>query len=390
MYRWGIFCSLCIYLLLSSRPVLAAFSPSLLTRALPATTTRTTFAAPADDNLRVLAAGADLIVQGQVLAHRSFWNHERTLIESETTVAVAQSWLGQAGRIIEVRTTGGYLAADQVGLVSMHEATFAVGEEVLLFVQQAADSWRVVAGAQGKFQLQHELLYNQDLPLPQARTDFFAQLGAVLATSQPPTTASLQHRVAQLKPLPAFQAGLRPALTSQAHVQRWATPHATAKFLINLNTTQVDTAAGDRAAFRAAIISAAQSWSAVESADFALTYGGETGATQTGYNGVNEVLFMAKGATERAAAAQVWYRTDGTIIEADIWINDDYRWNATGQPAVDEVDLQSALLHEFGHWLILGHTAHTDSVMFPRLATGSTKRNLQVEDMAGISAIYPR
>lgn len=390
MYRWGIFCALCIYLLLSSRPVVAAFSPSLLTRELPATTSHTAFPATTDDNLRGLAAGADLIVQGRVLALRSFWNHDHTLIESEATVAVSRSWLGQVGRAIQIRTTGGYLAADQVGLASMHEATFAVGEEVLLFAQQTADSWRVVAGAQGKFQLQHELLFNQDLPLPQARADFFARLGAVLTTNQLPTQVSLEHRVAQLKPVPAVNAALRPALTGQTRVQRWATPHATANFLVNLNSTQLDTAAGDRAAFRAAIISAAQSWSAVESADFALTYGGETGATQTGYNGINEVLFMAKGATERAAAAQVWYRADGTIIEADIWINDDYRWNATGQPAVDEVDLQSALLHEFGHWLILGHTDYTDSVMFPRLTTGTIKRNLQAQDMAGISTIYPR
>ena len=384
MYRWGIFCSLCIYLLLSSRPAVATVN------ARPGTPAPATVLMALDGNLDTLAHTAELIVQGQVLATRSFWNAEHTLIESEATVAVTHTWLGHVGRTIQVRTTGGYLADAQLGLISMHEATFTPGETVLLFAQRAATQWRVLGGTQGKFQVQHGLIFNSDLPLPQARSAFVTHLADLIATRQVPTAATFVQRTAQLRPLPSLRTGLMPTMSTQGAVQKWATPHATANFYLNLNTTQVGTGAGDAAAFRAAITGAAQSWSGVAGADFALTYGGQSNATQTGHNGINEVLFMHKGATERAAAAQVWYRADGTIIEADIWINDDYRWNATGQPAADEVDLQSALLHEFGHWLILGHTDHTASVMFPRLATGTTKRNLQAEDMAGISAIYPR
>lgn len=384
MYRWGIFCSLCIYLLLLSRPVAATVS------ARPVTPAPATLFTVLDGNLDPFVHAADLIVQGQVLTTRSFWNAAHTLIESEATVAVMDTWRGHVGRTIQVRTTGGYLADEQLGLISMHEATFTPGETVLLFAQRAAGQWRVLGGAQGKFQVQHELIFNSDLPLPQARSTFVTHLADLIAARQAPTAASFVQRAAQLRPLPSLPTGVSATMRAQGAVQKWATPHATANFYLNLNTTQVGAVAGDTAAFRAAIIGAAQSWSAVANADFALTYGGPSSATQTGHNGINEVLFMHKGATERAAAAQVWYRADGTIIEADIWINDDYRWDATGQPAADEVDLQSALLHEFGHWLILGHTDRTDSVMFPRLATGTTKRNLQVEDMAGISAIYPR
>ena len=99
---------------------------------------------------------------------------------------------------------------------------------------------------------------------------------------------------------------------------------------------------------------------------------------------------MHKGTQERAAAAQVWYTADQTIIEADIWINEDYAWDATGTPDADEVDLQSALLHEFGHWLILGHSTDASAVMFSRLSTGALKRALQPPDERGIRAIYPR
>ncbi|MEZ4727420.1 MAG: matrixin family metalloprotease [Caldilineaceae bacterium] len=93
---------------------------------------------------------------------------------------------------------------------------------------------------------------------------------------------------------------------------------------------------------------------------------------------------------ERAAAAQVWYTDDQTIVEADIWINDDYPWSAVATTDAHAVDLQSTLLHEFGHWLVLGHFTDANAVMFPRLTTGTQKRTLQQPDILGISAIYPR
>ncbi len=95
------------------------------------------------------------------------------------------------------------------------------------------------------------------------------------------------------------------------------------------------------------------------------------------------------GTDNRGALAQVWYNSDFTIIEADIWINDSFDWAAGGELADNELDLQSALLHEFGHWLILNHTDDSTSVMYPTLATGVTRRHLAPRDAEDISAIYP-
>lgn len=181
-------------------------------------------------------------------------------------------------------------------------------------------------------------------------------------------------------------------ITTAATSRKWATPHAGVTYYINVNSDQVnEEVLGKRSVdLRDAIIAAANRWGAVSSADFTMRYGGQATAAETGYNGVSEVLFVHKGSKERAAAAEVWYTADFTVVEADIWINDDYLWDTTGAPARNEVDLESALVHEFGHWLILGHQLEPRSIMYPRLTAGSIKRQLQPEDIAGISAIYPR
>lgn len=413
MHRWAIFILLLLGLLAQPYPLAAnssAFAPQqapIHNVANPATGAfaRGPCTAPAlpspsayalaghdcaDDSplatLSELVQTADLIVRGQVTAVHSFWNADHNLIESETTIAVAYRLVGSPQHTLTIRTTGGVVATDGLGMVSMHEANFAVGEEILAFAYQQGPVWRMVGGATGKFLVEGETVRNPDLALAQP-------LAGLL-----PTIVDLikqRGRQAQIpliwQHLAATPTGAEATASArQNDTRKWATPHATAAFTINLNTAQVDREGGSRAEFRQAIMAAATSWGQVADVDFTLPYVGETTATQTGFNGINEVLFMHKGTQERAAAAQVWFTTDGTIVEADIWINDDYVWNATGTPAADEVDLQSALLHEFGHWLILGHCADSHAVMFAKLMTGTLKRELQQSDVMGIRAIYPR
>ena len=329
---------------------------------------------------------SDLIVRGRVQAIHTFWRTDQRIIESDVTIAVAYTLLGNPSPMVTIRTVGGYLAAEGIGMVSPHAATFAAGEEVLLFATQQAGVWRTVGGATGKFLVEGNQFLNPDLALAHP-----------VAGLLPTVVELVKRRGLQIQlPIAWRHLSAMPAtthtepLTAQSDKRRWATPHASAAFYLNLNTAQMGDADGDHNAFRQAIVAAANRWGAVADADFTLAYAGETNATATGYNGVNEVLFMHKGSQERAAAAQVWYTADQTIVEADIWINEDYAWNATGNPDANEVDLQSALLHEFGHWLILGHSADGDAVMFARLTAGTLKRDLQPPDERGIRAIYPR
>ena len=335
--------------------------------------------------LHDLVEKADQIVRGQVTDVQSFWSEDHSIIESRVTIAVKYGLIGSALPTLTVRTPGGYLATEGVGMVSMHAAAYAVGEEVLIFIHQQGAEWHMVDGAMGKFVLEGHRVFNRDLALAHSINGLLPTLVNLVRKrglqSQVPVAWRYLKSTEQATPLQPIKV--------QSSVQKWATPHATAAFYVNLNRAQMGDKDGNDPAFRDAVQAAAASWNSVVGTDFALTYAGATNATQTGYNGVNEVLFMSKGRKERAAAAQVWYRADQTIIEADIWINDDFAWNATGTPDATEVDLQSALLHEFGHWLILGHFTNAKAVMFSRLTTGTLKRDLQQLDIRGISAIYP-
>ncbi|MCB0111244.1 MAG: matrixin family metalloprotease, partial [Caldilineaceae bacterium] len=282
-------------------------------------------------------------------------------------------------------------------------------EEVLLFLYQQDEQrnqrmqdttatstredaqWQLVAGAAGKFIVRGDKAVNQDGMIVET-VDTLLHTVATLATTRQAITTPLTTLLQQTALSTQHEAVPAYTMEGQTEKRRWATPHAGVNYYVNINTDQVDEhkAGKESSTLRNAVMAAAEQWSTVDSADFTLRYGGPTTATSTGYNGVSEILFMHKGHKERAAAAEVWYTKDLTVVEADIWINDDYRWDASGTPAFNEVDLESALIHEFGHWLILGHLAQPQSIMYPRLAAGSVKRQLQSEDIAGISAIYPR
>jgi hypothetical protein len=407
MYRWATFLLLVTFLLIQSHSLQAQTlfqhtgqapplppvkpTPSHFATATCSTTPdqqldTACFTAQSTSALAELVQTADLIVRGRVRAVHSFWRADQRIIESDVTLDIAYQLLGAPLHTLTIRTPGGYLAAQGIGMVSLHAATFTVGEEVLLFAYQQAGAWRLVGGATSKFLVQENMVINEDLALRHSMAGVLPTIVELIRKRG--LQAQLPTPWRHLATAPAAPSA-QPMIT-QPDNRKWATPHAGTAFYLNLNTAQIDNKAGNRKAFRQAILAAATSWSQVAGADFTLAYAGETNATTTGYNGVNEVLFMHKGAQERAGAAQVWYTADQTIIEADIWINDDYTWNATGSPEANEVDLQSALLHEFGHWLILGHSPDTDAVMFARLTAGTLKRELQPQDQRGISAIYPQ
>jgi Ca2+-binding RTX toxin-like protein len=392
MPRWILFCLVLLLFLNESRPTVVRASVSRVDGAPTQPTFSTArcvapcFTTQTLEPLRALVQTSDLIIRGRVQTIHAFWRTDQRIIESNVTIAVAYTLLGDSSPQVTIRTVGGYLAAEEIGMVSPHAATFAVGEEVLLFAVQQEAGWRTVGGATGKFLVKGNQIINQDLALAHSLEGLLPTVVELVKRRGLQTQLPTAWR--HLTAWPVTQQAQ--TLTAQSDKRRWATPHASAAFYLNLNTAQMGDADGDHNAFRQAIVAAANRWGAVADADFTLAYAGETNATATGYNGVNEVLFMRKGSQERAAAAQVWYTADQTIVEADIWINEDYAWNATGAPDADEVDLQSALLHEFGHWLILGHSADGDAVMFARLTAGTLKRDLQPPDERGIRAIYPR
>jgi MYXO-CTERM domain-containing protein len=83
-------------------------------------------------------------------------------------------------------------------------------------------------------------------------------------------------------------------------------------------------------------------------------------------------------------------KQDGELWDADIELNAVDEPLAAGDPERNEVDLDSLVTHEVGHFLGLAHTLAEDATMFAGYEAGSTElRTLTDDDAAGVCAIYP-
>jgi hypothetical protein len=67
-------------------------------------------------------------------------------------------------------------------------------------------------------------------------------------------------------------------------------------------------------------------------------------------------------------------------------INDSLEWSTTGEAG--KADVESVAVHEFGHWLGLGHSEYSTAVMYYALALGQVRRSLSLDDINGACYIY--
>jgi hypothetical protein len=141
----------------------------------------------------------------------------------------------------------------------------------------------------------------------------------------------------------------------------------------------------DAFATRIAIISAAIKWN-YAGARFRFDYRSSRCNFAPARDGVNQVRFDTNSVYPYPAATYVW-SSGGTITEVDTIFEDLFPWSAATPASPDAIDVESVMLHEFGHWLALDHS-DPPAVMQDSVGYGDQRRQLTDDDKQGIIAIY--
>ncbi len=142
----------------------------------------------------------------------------------------------------------------------------------------------------------------------------------------------------------------------------------------------------------AAVQKAATTWSNA-GAKFTFSYGGTTSNySAPNRDGVNCISWSSSYFSEEDATlsqTSYWYEyPSGNILECDCVFNDKKTWSTAAIPPVGQFDVESVMLHEFGHFLSLDHSSVPAAVMWGSIGSGVQKRILNADDIAGIIAIY--
>lgn len=159
---------------------------------------------------------------------------------------------------------------------------------------------------------------------------------------------------------------------------------------------------------QAAAARAFATWQAVPSATITFQFSGFTRLEPFEDDDRSVLGFQDEPELERVLGATgfVVDITTGNIVESDIFFNSAFNWSTAANGEASRFDLESVALHEIGHFLGLGHSAlgetellagggrrviASGAVMFP-ISFGSNNtadRQLQPDDIAGVSDIYP-
>jgi hypothetical protein len=168
---------------------------------------------------------------------------------------------------------------------------------------------------------------------------------------------------------------------------------------------------GTSAVWISAIDCGANSWTNVRSAYFEFSNGGTTTEDSVARDGVNLIYFddnfdnFTPGSNTIAFSSTFTSGggSDYHAVESDfIWNAGDFPPATDGDP--DLIDLEGVVAHELGHHLGLGHTGAAggsgqpgagavipEATMYYATARGdTTQRSLHIDDIMGVTAIYPR
>ena len=160
-------------------------------------------------------------------------------------------------------------------------------------------------------------------------------------------------------------------------------------------------------AIQQAVQRAFSTWDAVSTAQLSSSFVGFTSADPRLGDGATVIGFQNRPELDRTLGATSFMidNTDGSIVEADIFLNASFAWSVASGGDANAFDVESIALHEIGHLHGLAHSAmgetelrsggrrviSAESVMFPiAFSPGNVSgRTLKADDIAGIGDIYP-
>jgi hypothetical protein len=119
---------------------------------------------------------------------------------------------------------------------------------------------------------------------------------------------------------------------------------------------------------------------------------GNHGDDLTRRDGRNTVRWRTTWPHNPAWIAVTWSAIDTLTLErleTDLEFNGLKRWTIDPEADPEAFDLPSTLVHEFGHWLRLGHTQSVASAMVGFQVPGVRRRTISPADRFGTSFIYP-
>ena len=156
---------------------------------------------------------------------------------------------------------------------------------------------------------------------------------------------------------------------------------------------QTDFAANDGAAN--AFTNILETWGCATGVNF--NVGDVTDVDEDAADGINIVRF--DNGTELGGSTLAYARSRYSgcyqgdtikwfVYEIEVVVNDDYNWYyGDGQPANNQFDFETVILHEVGHAQQLGHVINSNEVMHFSVGAGQQKRSLSTIDALGGSYV---